>query len=247
MMLVLAASVVGVVAFIMLWRELWTTNRPRKFSKVAGTAALLLVAALIVLTGTGRLHWLAALIAGALPFLRWILSLILGPLIGQFIRSRLFGQAQTPPGAGSETGPTQSTVATDDLKMSLDHDSGEMEGEFLTGRLAGQRLSSLDLSALKGMYDELAAADSRQLLGAYLDRRFPGWSDEATDRESPPAAHDMDREQALAVLGLASGATEEEIVDAHRRLMQKLHPDRGGSDFLAATLNQAKRVLLGES
>ena len=55
----------------------------------------------------------------------------------------------------------------------------------------------------------------------------------------------MDKSQALAVLGLSDGATEDEVMAAHRRLMQKLHPDRGGTDYLAATLNRAKEVLLG--
>ena len=82
------------------------------------------------------------------------------------------------------------------------------------------------------------------MLEAYLDRRFPGWSDETTQRQAPSGDRDMDRQQALAVLGLADDASEQEIVAAHRRLMQKLHPDRGGSDYLAATLNLAKRVLL---
>ena len=130
--------------------------------------------------------------------------------------------------------------------MTLVHDSGDMDGEVLAGTLAGKRLSSLDLAALRLLHGELGNADSLQLLEAYLDRRFPGWSDEATKRQRPSAAREMDKEQAFAVLGLSSGASKEEIVEAHRRLMQKLHPDRGGSDYLAATLNLAKRVLLGK-
>ena len=244
--MVLIAALIGVVAFIMLWRELWARNRPRKMSKVAATATVALVAALVVLTGTGRLHWGAALVAGVLPFLRWVLGLLIGPMVSYFVRSKVFGQAgpARDPGA-SAGGPKVSTVATDDLRMTLDHETGDMDGEILSGRLAGQRLGRLDQQTLKSLYEELAATDSRQLLGAYLDRRFPDWSDTGTQRETPTPGGDMDREQALAVLGLEDGATEQEIVDAHRRLMQKLHPDRGGTDYLAATLNLAKRTLLG--
>ena len=242
MIAVVIAVVIGAGAFIVLWRELASGNRPRKLSKAGWTAAAILVATLAIMAGSGRLHWLAALFAGALPFLRWALGLVLGPLIGHFIRSRMQGST-SPPGNDD---PSTSTVATDELRMTLVHDSGEMDGEILAGTFSGKRLSNLDLAALRSLHGELQNADSLQLLEAYLDRRFPGWSTEGTERQRPSADRDMDKDQALAVLGLSSGASNEEIVDAHRRLMQKLHPDRGGSDYLAATLNLAKRVLLGD-
>ena len=242
MIAVVIGVVIGAAAFLVLWRELASGNRPRRLSKTGWTAAVVLAVTLAVMAGSGRLHWLAALFAGALPFVRWALGLILGPLIGHFIRSRMHGAGTPPPG---NTGPSTSTVATDELRMTLEHDSGDMDGEVLAGTFAGKRLSSLDLAALQSLHGELGKADSLQLLEAYLDRRFPGWSAEDTERQRPSADRDMDKDQALAVLGLSSGASKEEIVDAHRRLMQKLHPDRGGSDYLAATLNLAKRVLLG--
>ena len=243
MIAVVIAVVIGAGAFMVLWRELASGNRPRRLSKAGWTAAVVLGVTLAVMAGSGRLHWLAALFAGALPFLRWAMSLVLGPLIGHIIRSRMQGANTPPPGDG---GPSTSTVATDELRMTLVHDSGDMDGEVLVGSLAGKRLSSLNLAALRTLHGELGKTDSLQLLEAYLDRRFPGWSDEDTGRQRPSADREMDKEQALAVLGLSPGASKEEIVDAHRRLMQKLHPDRGGSDYLAATLNLAKRVLLGD-
>ena len=243
MITVVIAVVIGAGAFIVLWRELASGNRPRRLSKAGWTAAAILGLTLAVMAGSGRLHWLAALFAGALPFVRWALGLILGPLIGHFIRSRMQGTNTASPGNG---GPSTSTVATDELRMTLAHDSGDMDGEVLAGTFAGKRLSSLDLAALRTLHGELGKADSLQLLEAYLDRRFPGWSDADTERQQPSAGREMDEEQALAVLGLSTGASKDEIVDAHRRLIQKLHPDRGGSDYLAATLNLAKRVLLGK-
>ena len=239
------AILVGAAAFMVLWREMSSKQRPRRLSKLGWSAAAVLIGVLAVLAASGRLHWLTALLAAALPFLRWILGLFAGPLIGHFIRSRMRGAQGPPPGDGG--GPATSTVATDELRMTLVHDSGDMDGDVLKGSFSGRRLSDLDLDGLRILRAELRSPDSLQLLEAYLDRRFPGWSDEGTERQRPAADREMDREQALAVLGLDAQATEEEIVSAHRRLMQKLHPDRGGSDYLAATLNLAKRVLIGGS
>ena len=254
MIVVVVAAVIGVAAFVLLWRELAAPNRPRKLSKIAAASAGILIAVLLVLTATGRLHWLAALIAGILPFARWVLGLLIGPLIGNLLRSGFaFNRFRTQSSASAgfdrsgsgRTSGQASSVATADLRMTLDHETGDMDGEVLAGNLAGERLSTLDLAALTALYNDLAGDDSRQLLGAYLDRRFPGWTDASTRREAPACPSEMDESQALAVLGLAAGATEAEVREAHRRLMQKLHPDRGGSDYLAATLNRAKEVLIG--
>jgi len=61
----------------------------------------------------------------------------------------------------------------------------------------------------------------------------------------PPSSGRMSRAEALKVLGLEESAGEEEIRAAHRRLILQAHPDKGGTSYLAAKINEAKDILLG--
>jgi len=136
----------------------------------------------------------------------------------------------------------------------LDHDTGEMEGRCLKGRFAGRMLSSLSETELLVLLEELRATDAQgaSLIEAYLDRRAPGWREGRVEEAAKEQARAprggrirMSREEAYEVLGLKKGASEDEIRAAHRKLMMKLHPDQGGSTYLAARINEAKDVLLG--
>ena len=142
-----------------------------------------------------------------------------------------------------------SRVRTAFLEMELDHDTGAMRGRILAGRHEGANLDALDPPTLNGLLGEIDG-DSRDLLAAYLDRRQPGWREHAQgdaaagDRTRAAPSGKMTDEEAYQILGVQPGATAEDISRAHRSLMKRLHPDQGGSTYLAARVNEAKDVLL---
>jgi hypothetical protein len=133
------------------------------------------------------------------------------------------------------------------IDMELDHDTGVMRGTIMQGRHQGVPLEALDIATLAAFANEIDD-ESRALLAAYLDRREPGWredtqSDAATGPR-PARTTKMTEEEAYEILGLKPGASAQQISRAHRALMKKLHPDQGGSTYLAARVNEAKDVLL---
>jgi DnaJ-domain-containing protein 1 len=141
-----------------------------------------------------------------------------------------------------------SRVRSQFLDMALDHDSGELSGEILAGPHAGHSLGEFDLAQLVAMMPSFDA-ESVSLLESYLDRRFPAWrqdaqSDGAGRQRRAPSSGKMTDEEAYQILGLQPGASRDDIGRAHRALMKKLHPDQGGSTYLAARVNEAKDTLL---
>ncbi len=214
-----------------------------------GVAAAIAVIAILALSG--RFYLVLGLLAGLLPFLKRLLP---GLVLGRVLRGGI------PGGGGRKTKPqpgNQSRVTSDILDMTLDHDSGDMTGRVLKGPFAGQSLADLGeaqfielLRYCRGNDD-----DSARLLESYLDRRFgDSWREDDPDQagsehaEEQGAAPDRSRplteHEALEILGLEPGATRDEIIQAHRQLMQKMHPDRGGSTYLASLINEAKAALV---
>jgi hypothetical protein len=186
---------------------------------------------------------------------RWAPAMILGSMAwGLATRGHPWPQGWPPFSGGHSSRPRSkdnktTSVRTGWVEMELDHDTGAMRGTVLKGAHAGQTLDRLARDALLAFYIEAGAADAEtaRLLEAYMDRMLGSdWrADAERQRSAPPAGSAMSREEALKVLGLQEGATEEQIRASHRRLMMQNHPDRGGSDYIAAKINEAKDVLLG--
>ncbi len=145
-----------------------------------------------------------------------------------------------------------SNVRSAGLDMTLDHQTGEMDGRVLAGRHEGRLISQLQLNELVEVAEDFRGdADSLRLLESYLDRTHPGWRDDVQadnpNRQSAaPGAGGMDTQEAYEILGLEPLASEAEVREAHRRLMKQVHPDRGGTAALAARINEAKDRILGK-
>ncbi|THD67230.1 MAG: molecular chaperone DnaJ [Bradyrhizobium sp.] len=235
------ALIAGVVAVILLYLllQMFRAANPvilARTIKIGGGVVALAVAAFIGVKGelavAVPLGIFGAGLLGWSPF--GASGFSIGGLFGGSTTRRSPGQA--------------SRVRSQFLDMSLDHDSGALTGQIVAGPHAGHSLDEFDLPQLTAMIPAFDA-ESVSLLESYLDRRFPAWRQDAqgnaAGRQSRPAASGkMTNEEAYQILGLQPGAGRDEIGRAHRALMKKLHPDQGGSTYLAARVNEAKDTLL---
>ena len=184
---------------------------------------------------SGRLGWAFMALPALLP---WFMRLrVLVRAAKAF--SRMTGGAR----AANQT----SDVETPTLRMSLDHESGEMRGQVLKGPFAGWRIEDMTGRDLVQLLNSCRGddEDAARLLESYLDRHHPSWrEEEPRSNKANSSGSTMDRSEAYQVLGLDEGADDTLVKEAHRRLIAGLHPDHGGSDYLAAKINQAKDILL---
>ena len=234
LILLLAVAITLVVLIRRAQRQPPHKRRAAYLQIILGAA----VVGVVILTLMGKMHWLGAAITGLLVVARQMLPLLIRllPMLGG-----LRGQA-------GNTGSKQSEVSARILTMTLDHDSGDLSGVVLEGSFKDWLLEELDRQQLDELlaYCQREDADSAQLLASYLEQRFPDdeTAHERAESDHPHNATGLSRAEALSLLGLEEGATHDEIISAHRTLIQKVHPDRGGSDYLAAKINEAKDFLL---
>jgi hypothetical protein len=167
---------------------------------------------------------------------------------GPFPATRFGGRSSGSPGQSGTS--AVSTLRTAMIEMRIDHTTGAMRGTVLAGSFAGRDLEPMTQTELAALADECTKLDAEgaKLLQAYLDRRFSRRREDAyADADPGPArrrAGAMTAEEAYEILGLSPGAPDEAVRRAYRDLMKRLHPDQGGSTYLAARVNQARDVLL---
>ncbi len=217
------------LAGLLLIGRSFVSADPRRLAKIVRVIAILVGGAVVLyLSLTGRIGIASMVLFGLLPLLaRW-------RALGRMWRNA----------AGPSPGQ-QSEVTTRFLRMSLDHDTGLVSGVVLDGPFRGRTLQELTGAELIDLLRQCRIEDpqSATLLESYLDRTDPGWRTADAEASRGPAAG-MTQEEAYRILGLEPGADEAAIKKAHRELMQKVHPDRGGSSYLAAKINEAKDLLL---
>jgi len=253
----LGLGLLGLIALYFLARGFLNTD-PRILARALKIVAVIAIIGLAVfLALRGRID-VAGLLALALTgfIRRWSFGLPFpffgrNPPGGGWQKAKT-GNEQAEQANGTASGADQSSgIETAWLRLRLDRASGRMDGEVLQGRHAGRRLETLDPPQLFAVLDEIRSQDAAglPLMETYLDRRLgPEWREQAAASATPPDSQQngmMSREQAYDVLGLSPGASEAMIREAHRRLMKKMHPDQGGSNYLAAQINRAKDILLG--
>lgn len=252
---------------ILLLVSLVARQRPgeRQFYLLQGGIVTAFVA-LMALVVTREISWLFAVVGGILPIAVRIVQVLGGAPSSRRIRSRRRRSSSSTPGNESKAQTSSSgarrdfKVETRFLRMFLDENTGDMRGKVLKGKFVDKHLSELSLTQLQQLHARYSQqdAESATLLTAYIDRMHgatnPGASNAGADEKTEQDADDterraakgngMTRNEAYEILGLKTDADARTVTDAHRRLMQKLHPDRGGTNYLAAKINQAKDLLL---
>jgi hypothetical protein len=226
----------GIAAVALIW---WLSKTFLRTDATALARALKVVGGIMsmgaaVLLGLrGRID-MAVLVGGMGAWLLGWSASLPGPL-------KNFGQARR------RTSRMRSAL----IEVEIDHSNGAIRGVVLAGTFIGRRLEDLDLPSLQRLQAEcrIVDPDGLPLLEAYLDRRFSAWRENAhgddnarASRQPQPGA--MTKEEAYQILGLQPGASVDDIQRAYRTLMKKLHPDQGGTTYLATRVNEAKEVLL---
>jgi len=226
--------ILGILALIVIW---WLANSYARTSPRVLAAALKTGGGIVALASAafigvrGNIPEAVLLALGGLGLLGWL------PWSAAGLGARM-----------RKSGGQVSRVRTAFIEMELDHDSGAMNGRILAGRHEGASLDALDIPTLVGCLAEIDD-ESRALLATYLDRRDPAWRENAEDNAAAglgraPRSGPMTEQEAYQVLGLKPGASADEIRRAHHALMKKVHPDQGGTTYLAARINEAKDALL---
>ncbi len=224
------ASAVVAALLIAVWFTSASTTSILRLLRVAIPVIAIVIGLFLIISG--RIVWAWVALMALLPWVARLRSFI---NLTKAMRGRTSGQV--------------SEVRTRFVHMTLELDTGEMDGEVQEEPYKGRRLSKMTLSEIINLYRLAMLTDSQSasVIEAYLDRMHgEAWraAAEAPGSDNGAKAGPMTIKKAREILGVKRTADAKEIKRAHRRLMHKYHPDKGGSDYLAAQINEAKDILL---
>ncbi|MEX2352941.1 MAG: molecular chaperone DnaJ [Gammaproteobacteria bacterium] len=233
--IILIILLLGGIVFWWHWQNTPGPAQRKKLLQKTIIGALLVISILLVVTG--RMHWLGVVFAGILAFLKQGLGLLIRyfPMLTQLYRSW-----------GSQSNSARvSTISTEIIELTLDKNTGQLSGTVLSGEFRNRPLNELNQQQLSRLMEYCHSNDpeSGRLLQNYIDKRF-GNGGSGQGRTAATVSSEMTEQEALQVLGLTGTPTKEEITGAYRKIMQQLHPDRGGNDYFAAKANEAREILM---
>ena len=212
------------------WRKLSTERAKKKFVFQAIVIGLLVV--ILLLAISGRIHPLGAVFAAMIPILKVGLNLLIRwlPLFG-----RIYGANYAKP----------RTLKTAIVEVTINFANSQISGTVLAGPHAGAELDSLSENQLAELLEYCKAQDAKSvyLLRMYMAKRFQQKTQSNGSSETASSSS-MSIEEAAEILGISIAADKEEINQAHRRLIGRVHPDKGGNDYLASLLNRARDLML---
>jgi hypothetical protein len=234
----LILAIISLPAYFRLSKE--RRQRVRKLILI-GIIVLLVSRALPGLFGV-IIPLLMALVAGLIRFLPVLIRY--APLL-----HRLWFSWKQQHNPSSNHGAIHPTIDTHFLRIQLDQLGQPISGEVLIGKFSGRQILSLDTAELALLFKECVSDKQSMDLLQRLIRHNANSQSSRQQSSSNPSRNRSNRltaEQSYKLLGLKTHASRKEIITAHRRLIQKNHPDRGGSAELAAQINEARDVLLNQ-
>lgn len=234
LILIIAAA----IALMWLWKRYQAMTALQQQKMRWKLMAVVIGGGLLVLAISGRLNWIFAALAGLLATLPKLAQLAtkFWPFLRGFLQMRASAAAR------------HSKMQSAFLRLIMNRATGALSGEVLQGAFQGRPLTSLSQPECLQLLDECRHdAQSVSLLVVYLDATFPQWRQSYQGHAQQQSSQNdslMSKQEAADILGVPLDADHKTIITAHKRLMQRLHPDRGGSNYLAVKINQAKDKLL---
>lgn len=217
-----------------LFRRLNFAQRNKLIKRLAIFCVLGIVVLLVL---SGRVNFIFAAIAALLPVIPRLFRFIMGAWPALMPYFKRYRQNHL------------SSMQSRFIQLQINIITGELQGEVLAGEYKGQLLQKMTKEALLSLLEQCKQqdAESAALLIAFLDARHADWSNAKTGNNNDSFRQPetkMSKKQACEILGVPENSNKKQVIAAHKKLMQKIHPDKGGSVYLAQLINQAKDTLI---